>query len=211
MSYNQTTYDLSAPEPTGGKKRKKKSGSVLKVWLIEGLPRYLVAFVVIWIVGLFHTIFTEYGEYRGEVLGFTGRQAHMMIKGGQAKNPEQLWTSPYEGRMILAGDWFRTGADSTITLAFYERSLVRINAASGVRLAECGFERSNGGRQRLLQINNGSIYVRSATPVSAESEFTVRTNHATVNGWNAFYYVDPSRIEVAQGTVTVNAMAKRSS
>jgi len=208
MSYNQTPYDLSDPEPSGGKKRKKKGGSVVKVWLVEGLPRYLITFIAVWIVVLFHTIFTEAGEYQGEILGSDGKTAFMQVQGAQASIQEHLWTRPYDGRAILAGDWFRTGPGSTITLAFYERSLVRINSSSGVRLAECAFERSNGGRMRLLQVNNGSVYVRSATPVSAESEFTIRTSQATISGWNAFYYADPSRVEVGQGTVTVTGKGK---
>lgn len=207
MSYDQTPYDLSAPEPTG-KKRRKKSGSVWKVWLIEGVPRYLLIFVVVWVVVLCHTIFTEYGEYRGEVLGSSGNQAFMLVEGGQAARQELLWTKPYDERMILAGDWFRTGLDSTITLAFYERSLVRVNPSSGVRLAECAFERSNGGRMRTLQINNGSLYVRTATPVSPDSTFSTGTKIAHVTGWNAFYFVDPSRVEVGQGTVTVTGRGK---
>ena len=208
MSYDQTSYDLDEPQPSGGKRR-KRGGSALKVFVVEGLPRYLAILVVVWIIALFHTVFTEAAEYQGEIHSANGLQAHMKIPGAEAPLEDLLWTTPWPGRAIMMGDWFRTGLNSTITLAFYERSLVCVNASSLVGLAQCDFERETGARQRTLKINAGSVYVRSASPVSPESNFTITTNSgASATGWNAFYYIDPSRVEVGQGTVTVRARGK---
>lgn len=134
-------YAVGTVSPPPRKKKQSLAAAVARVWLIETLPRLLLTFAVIWLLILLHTTFTESAEFRGEVRNKTGTTSLMLISGCSAPNPADRWTTPWSGRMILAGDTFRT-VTGTIDLEFYEGSVARLLPNSLVVLRGLSFERA---------------------------------------------------------------------
>ncbi|NUP98661.1 MAG: hypothetical protein HUU35_02275 [Armatimonadetes bacterium] len=195
-------YEVGMVSPPRKKKKHSLAAGVARAWLLETLPRLLLTFAVIWLLILLHTTYTEYGEYRGQVLSKSGTTSRMMIPGCSAPDPEDRWTTPWSGRMILAGDSFRTQT-GTIDLQFYEGSVVRVLPASLVVLRGLDFERASAARRRHLVLRAGGLAVHSGSAAGEKSSFTVQVGQARIDGFGAAYVVDSARLLVRDGSLTV--------
>lgn len=203
-------YNLDAP--AGGERKKRRrtplAARVGKVWLVETFPRLLLGLVVLWLVLLFHTLFTERAEFAAVVAQRRGRDSYMMVPGSAAPSAAHRWTLPVLDRAVMTGDSLRTGNDGSITVRFFEGSSVRVNPNSSARIHACSLHRSSGARVRIITLTAGSLYVDAATPTSDASQFIIRMGNGNVSGFNAFYFVSGNRVTVVEGEVFVKAGAR---
>ncbi|MBI2302784.1 MAG: FecR domain-containing protein [Armatimonadetes bacterium] len=191
--------------PRGGKRppsNTQTSARAAKVWFVYSLPRYLGMLALIWLLVLFHVVWPEAAEFRAKVHASQG-MVRMLVPGTFAPEADDRWTECWPDRMLLANDTFLTGADGQLDLEFAEGTYVRLNRDTRVGLAQLHFDRGAGGRQRVLMLPVGSLFVRSATTCGTDSRFAIQAGGCTVSGANCFYYVNSGQVTVTGGTVSV--------
>lgn len=207
-------YDLDSAVEELGARAKQRRASVAatnvragKVWLVYSLPRLLLALLVLWLVVLLHSIWPEYGLCRAWVDDSTG-WARIMIPNTVAPNPVDCWTEARPNRELLVEDRLHTAPDGTLVVRFYELNSFVLNPNTMAALASVTFDRRAGGYRRSIGLDYGSLVVRTQKGIGKGSRFDVQTGGSAVSGFEATYAVDPGKVMVLDGEVTVTRSGK---